>query len=82
MGSFIAKQPNGLYCRFSTVVDCITHYNMTKEEYIKYQMDLAKEEAIDIILNHTKPFEWVKERFIDNNMTKDEFEIILKQMKD
>ena len=22
MGSFIAKQPNGLYCRFSTIVDC------------------------------------------------------------
>ena len=30
MGAFIAKQPNGLYCRFSTVVDCVTHYDMTE----------------------------------------------------
>ena len=29
MGAFISKQPNGLYCRFSTIVDTITHYNMT-----------------------------------------------------
>lgn len=24
MAGFISKQPNGLYCRFSTVVDCPT----------------------------------------------------------
>ena len=35
MGAFIARQPNGLLCRFSTVVDCITDYNMTEEEYIQ-----------------------------------------------
>lgn len=35
MGAFIARQPNGLLCRFSTVVDCITDYNMTEEEYIE-----------------------------------------------
>lgn len=35
MGAFICRQPNGLLCRFSTVVDCITHYNMTEDEYIK-----------------------------------------------
>ena len=34
MGAFISKQPNGLYCRFSSVVDCPTHWNMTKEDYI------------------------------------------------
>ena len=31
MGAFICKQPNGKYCRFSTVVDSITDYNMTEE---------------------------------------------------
>ena len=36
MGAFIAKQPNGKYCRFSTIVDCPTHINMTKEDYINY----------------------------------------------
>ena len=35
MGAFIARQPNGLLCRFSSVVDCITDYNMTEDEYIE-----------------------------------------------
>lgn len=35
MGSFIARQPNGLLCRFSSVVDTITDYNLTDEEYIE-----------------------------------------------
>lgn len=46
MGAFIAKQPNGLYCRYSTIVDNITHYNMTKEEYIAFYLERAREEAI------------------------------------
>ncbi|HHH6108177.1 TPA: hypothetical protein ACP2DU_002819 [Listeria monocytogenes] len=32
MPGLIAKQPNGLYCRISTVVEAPTHDNMTKEE--------------------------------------------------
>lgn len=34
MGSFISKQPNGKYCRFSTIIDTVTDYNFTAEEYI------------------------------------------------
>lgn len=29
MGAFIARQPNGLLCRFSHVTDYITNYNMS-----------------------------------------------------
>lgn len=32
MGAFIARQPNGLLCRYSTIVDSVTHINMTEEE--------------------------------------------------
>jgi hypothetical protein len=32
MGWWIVKQPNGLYARFSTVVDDFTHMNMTGDE--------------------------------------------------
>ena len=32
MGQSIAKQPNGLYCIFSTIVDNITYYNLTKKD--------------------------------------------------
>lgn len=45
MGGFIVKQPNGLYCRFSTIVDCPTHINMTRKEFKEClkKMELPKE---------------------------------------
>ena len=45
MGAFIARQPNGLLCRWSSVVDNLTHYNMTEEDYIEYCAECAREEA-------------------------------------
>lgn len=45
MGSFIARQPNGKICRFSTVVDTVTHWNLTEEEYIELCVQRAAEEA-------------------------------------
>ena len=42
MGAFIARQPNGLLCRWSTIVDNITHYNMTEDEYIEYRAERAR----------------------------------------
>lgn len=80
MGAFIARQPNGLLCRFSTVVDTVTHYNMTDEEYIEMCAERAREEARETIKDYTRPFDEVKECFIDNNMTKQEFEEILNEM--
>ena len=81
MGAFITKQPNGLYCRFSTVVDCPTHINMTKEDYINLCMERAREEAEDVLENYIRPFEWVKEYFHPNNMSKKEFKECLNKMK-
>jgi len=90
MAGFIAQQPNGLYCRHSSVVDCITDYNMTFEDYVeliyernpKLGMEYAKNEAEEVIEKHLRPFEWVKEYFGTNNMTNEEFEAILKEMGD
>ena len=73
MGAFITKQPNGLYCRFSTVVDCPTHINMTKEDYINICMERAREEAEEVLENYIKPFELIEEYFHPNNMSKKEF---------
>lgn len=73
MAGFISKQPNGLYCRFSSVVDCPTHWNMTREDYINMKMQEAKEEAEDVLDNHLKPFELVLESFRNDNMTNKEF---------
>lgn len=77
--SFIAQQPNGLYCRYSSIVECITHYNMTKEDYINMR---GQEEAEDVLKNYIQPFERVKEDFMTYNMTVDEFKQILKEMGD
>lgn len=81
MGGFIVKQPNGLYCRFSTVVDCPTHINMTREDYINMCMERAKKEAIDVLDNFVHSFEMVEQRFYPSNMTRKEFKECLKKME-
>lgn len=81
MGAFIAKQPNGLYCRFSTVVDCPTDWNMTEEDYIEYCANRAREEAKEILRNHLRPFDEVIEYFLPINMTEEEFKKFLEEVK-
>ncbi len=81
MGSFIVKQPNGLYCRFSTFVDCPTHINMTKEDYINYCMEEAKKEAIEVLEKYLYDFDEIKRYFVPNNMTRKEFKECLKKME-
>lgn len=80
MAGFIAKQPNGLYCRFSSVVDTVTHWDMTFDDYVKvimergYNEEYAKKEADEIINGgYLKSFEYVLESFIPNNQSIDDF---------
>lgn len=77
MAGFVAKQPNGLYCRFSTVVDCPTDWNMTAEDYIELCKRKAEKEAKEVLEGYLQPFEMVKERFYPNNMTEEAFESFL-----
>lgn len=79
--SFITRQQNGLLCRFSSVLDCPTHWNMTEEEYVAFRMELARDEARMLIKNDMVPFERVKEEFCPNNMTEEMFEVVMKQME-
>lgn len=81
MGAFIARQPNGLLCRFSTVVDTVTHYNMTEDEYIDMCAEMAREEAKEVLENYIRPFDEVKDRFIPENMTQEEFNKLLTEME-
>lgn len=80
MGAFVAQQPNGLYCRFSTIVDCPTHWNLTKEDYIQYRMNSLKEELEHMFKCNLKPFEWVNKYFQPVNMSKERFKEILEEM--
>lgn len=83
----ITEQPNGLYCRFSTIVDCPTHYNMTFDDYVKvihYRGDLtlegAQKEALDIVTNYNYDFENTMGQFVPNNMTQAKFNSIYEEM--
>lgn len=80
MAAFIAKQPNGLYCRFSTIVDCPTDWNMTAEDYVEMCKQKAEEEAKETLTNYLQSFEMVKDYFYPNNMTEEEFEQFLKDV--
>lgn len=86
MAGFIAKQPNGLYCRFSTVVDAPTHYNLTREDYIDIirmrgkSIEESTREAYDVLENYLRPFQEVIDRFVPNNMTEKEFNEWLKEV--
>ena len=82
MGAFIARQPNGLYCRFSTVVDCPTDWNMTEDDYIELCKKRAEEEARDILRDYLKPFELVKEYFRPTNMKRAEYYKFLRETEE
>jgi predicted nucleotidyltransferase len=81
MGAFIARQPNGLLCRFSTVVDTVTDYNLTEEDYIEMCAERERKEASDTIKYNLYPYQNVKDYFVPNNMTEEEFEAIKKEME-
>lgn len=81
MAGIILKQPNGLYCRFSSVVDCPTHYNMTREDYIEMKKQEAEYEANEVLDKYTKDFEMLRRYFSPQNMTRDELECAITEMQ-
>ena len=78
MGSYIARQPNGLICRHSTVVDCVTHWNMTDEDYIKMRPETARE----VLSDYMQPYHNVIDDFRPQNMTNKEFKELRKIMEE
>lgn len=81
MSGMIAKQPNGLYCRISTVVDAPTHWNMTGQDYIDMCVKKAKKEAKDVLANYCYKFDDALARVRygkDANMTTEEYEQFIK----
>jgi hypothetical protein len=74
MANGILKQPNGKYCIFSSIVDNITHYNMSEqdivEEYVKdyrerisleVNQTIKKLEASNDIKDFEETMEFIKE---------------------
>ena len=76
MSSCICKQPNGLYCRYSSVVETMTDINMTFEDYIelvrkrdKCTIEQATETVKDIFENFLEDYEEVENRISTLNET-------------
>ena len=84
MPAYIAKQPNGLYCRFSTVIDTVTDWNLTEQQYIdlhvKRAMENAKEEANYILTHRVHDFSEVISDFRPYNDSVEEFNQLLIEM--
>lgn len=82
MGRYIARQPNGLLCRFSTVVDCVTVYNMTEEDYIELCAEEAREEARYNLSRNgfIKPYSQIISDTLFNNTTEEQFKELRKKM--
>ena len=81
MAGIIAKQPNGLYCRISTIIDAPTYSNMTKQDYIDMCVEKAKEEAESVLENYCYDFDRALTyiNYGDNtNMTNEEYEQFIK----
>lgn len=80
--SYIARQPNGLLCRFSTIVDAVTHINMTEEDYIELCAERAREDAKRDLEDKrfVRSFDCVLEDTRFDNMTYDEWQGYLKEM--
>lgn len=82
MSRYIARQPNGLLCRFSTVVDCVTVYNMTEEDYIELCAEEAREEARYNLSREgfIKPYSRIISDTLFNNTTEEQFKELRKKM--
>ena len=78
MGEIIARQPNGLLCRYSSIVDDITDYNMTDEEFIRMREKQAADRARDTIEHELRPFSWVTD-ILNEIMEDEEVDIQTKQ---
>ena len=82
MAGIIAKQPNGLYCRISTIIVAPTHSNMTKQDYIDLCVEKAKEEAESVLENYCYDFDKALTyiNYGDNTkMTNEEYEQFIKE---
>ncbi|EAF9222514.1 hypothetical protein A5S02_06265 [Listeria monocytogenes] len=71
MSGLIAKQPNGLYCRISTVVEAPTHDNMTKEE-LEDLLIIQRSLDINLMIYHVTLEQWLAVYEVDFNVAIEE----------
>ena len=84
MGTFLARQPNGKICRFSSAVDTITHMNLSDTD--SYLMEFlhvnTQEEVNEKLKTKLHPFSDVIANFYPISDTQEEFLECLREMGD
>lgn len=80
MSTMICRQPNGKLCRFSTVVDTVTDYNLTDDEYIEVESEIARERAREKIESGLDDYNYMIGQFLPINMSQAEFDSIRRLM--
>lgn len=83
METFISKQPNGLYCKFSNVTNCPVEWNLSEEEYVglcvKRAVEQTKRDSEFTLHNDVHDFEDVVTNFKDTNMSEKDFKKFLEE---
>lgn len=92
MGAYWSQQPNGKFCRFSTVVDTVTDWNVLLEQAINmsqgYLFGSAKipqnvlNARKEKFITSLKPFNRIKEDFVPGNDSVEEFLDMIEDMGD
>lgn len=92
MGAYWSQQPNGKFCRFSTVVDTVTDWNVSLEQAINMTQGYLFESAEipqnvlnarkEKFITSLKPFNRIKEDFVPGNDSVEEFLDTLEDMGD
>ena len=72
MSRVLIKQSNGKYLLWSSIVDGPIKINMTKEEYIEFKKQEAEKEAIDILENYSKDYNYIYDLIFIFNMDDDQ----------
>ena len=87
MGAIYYKQPNGRFCRYSTICDAVTDYNMSEYDIIKLFVENAIDDAKKFINNERNfhDFDELCDKFKDGNnwtgeMSVKEFEKLKEKM--
>ncbi|ENA2763534.1 hypothetical protein ABF129_001702 [Listeria monocytogenes] len=77
MPGMISKQPNGLYCRISTIVEAPTRWDMSKDELRRLllshdSMDFPNQTTEDWLSKWAVTFEFARSKLGGLNMTMEE----------
>lgn len=72
MSRVLIRQPNGKYLLWSSIVDGPIKINMTKEEYIEFKKQEAEEDAIDILENYSRDYNYIYDLIFIFNMDDDQ----------